>query len=275
MPEKSNRTAEFGFDLGRFEKSFVTLSNGERGLRAGLKIKANAAKADSVVEFIASDETLDRTGEIIRADGWQLENYKKNPVFQNSHQYGDIIFTIGKTEQIEVRTNPYGGSYLYQRVRFAVDENPIAKVAYELYRGGFLNAVSVGFRPVKWIEGEKALPARRIYIEQELIEVSAVSIPSNANALILAAKSGAINTDAIEESIQRVSGLIKLLNELIEKRRATPVYINSQKNSIFKKASPTRNKEEWADFHNIRLRAVSAAMKRAIEKIEKQCGKTK
>jgi hypothetical protein len=33
-----------------------------------------------------------------------LENYLRNPVFQNSHQYGDILFTLGKALVTEIRT---------------------------------------------------------------------------------------------------------------------------------------------------------------------------
>src|SRR5437879_3625162 len=56
-----------------------------------------------VLDFIASSEALDRYNEIITADGWRLDNYRRNPVFQNAHQYGDIIFTLGKALITEVR----------------------------------------------------------------------------------------------------------------------------------------------------------------------------
>src|SRR5262245_48544557 len=39
--------------------------------------------SNSCLDFIASDETLDRTDEIISATGWRLEAYRRNPVFQN------------------------------------------------------------------------------------------------------------------------------------------------------------------------------------------------
>ena len=97
------------------------------------------------LDFVSSDSTLDRYGEIIQASGWKLENYQRNPVFQNSHQYGDILFTLGKALIMEVR-----GGQLFQRIQFACDINPMAKIAYGLYKGKFLNAVSVGFVPIRW-----------------------------------------------------------------------------------------------------------------------------
>src|SRR5437867_191500 len=45
------------------------------------------------LDFISSDEILDRYSEIISASGWKLTSYQRNPVCQNAHQYGDIIFT--------------------------------------------------------------------------------------------------------------------------------------------------------------------------------------
>lgn len=186
------------------EKSFVVLSCGIPGIRTGLKLSDVKPSHEATLEFIASDDTLDRAGEIIRPEGWQLDRYRQNPIFQNSHQYGDIIFTIGKSEQIEVRRRNNGACYLYQRVRFAVDENPFARIAYDLYKGGFLNAVSVGFRPIRWLEGKEATPARRVYVEQELVEVSAVAIPANHNALALSAKTGITKPQDIKACLELV-----------------------------------------------------------------------
>src|SRR4029077_875409 len=138
-----------------------------------------------ILDFISSDQTLDRYAEIISASGWKLENYQRNPVFQNSHQYGDVIFTLGRALTTEVRSGK-----LVQRIQFATEVNPVAKLAYGLYKGKFLNAVSVGFVPLRWENGTQEAGYRRKYLEQELLEVSAVSIPANPNALALAYKSG-------------------------------------------------------------------------------------
>jgi hypothetical protein len=197
----------------------VTLCDGRTGLRGGIQVDVRDAAPDSshsptdplthspspapspALDFIASDETLDRYNEVIMARGWQLENYRRNPVFQNAHQYGDVIFTLGKALITEVRDGR-----LYQRIEFATDVNPMAKIAYGLYKGKFLNAVSVGFIPIKWEDAQSSSSSlaapksdaggssqpRRRYLEQELLEVSAVGIPANPNALALGLKSGVI-----------------------------------------------------------------------------------
>lgn len=154
-----------------------------------------------IIDFIASDQTLDRYSEVILASGWRLDNYRKNPVFQNSHQYGDILFTIGKAVTTEVR-NLSQGHALIQRIEFATEINPMARIAYGLYKGKFLNAVSVGFLPVRWEDGDEKSGFNRKFTEQELLEVSAVGIPANPNALQLALKEGAVDKSDLRDLAQ-------------------------------------------------------------------------
>src|SRR5262245_37258474 len=157
-------------------------------VRAQLSVSVTPDTADAdLLHIRASDETLDRYKEVIVASGWRLENYLRNPVIQNAHQCGDIIFTIGRAEKTWV-----SGNALLQTWRFASNQNPFAKIARDLYRGGFLKAASVGFIPIKWedgtgVTGDSPVPVggsptasafTRRYTEQELIEVSAVGIPA-------------------------------------------------------------------------------------------------
>src|SRR3989442_3694663 len=164
------------------ELPFVTLSDSRTGLRSGLQVEISEPSADPVslshplgasdpqpstlnsqpiLDFIASDETLDRCDEVILAGGWRLDAYQRNPVFQNAHQYGDIIFTLGKALITEIRQSrtlhsPIPTPHLYQRIQFATEANPMARIAYALYKGKFLNAVSVGFIPLRWANADGA-----------------------------------------------------------------------------------------------------------------------
>jgi HK97 family phage prohead protease len=184
--------------ISEFTDRLVNLCDGRRGLRGGLQIElcSNPVDGDGapVIDFVASSEKLDRYDEIIVAAGWELENYRRNPVFQNAHQYGDIIFTLGKALITEVRAGK-----LFQQIQFATEANPMARIAYGLYRGGFLNAVSVGFIPLRWENGTEQTAFRRKYLEQELLEVSAVGIPANPEALQLGLKSGVIAKSDLRE----------------------------------------------------------------------------
>jgi HK97 family phage prohead protease len=197
----------------------ITLSDGRPGLRTLLQVEtrepspvdAPASSAESgsqpstlnsqpVLDFVASTDTLDRYHEIIDPAGWRLDTYRRNPVFQNAHNYGDVIHTIGKALITEVRTA--NTSHLFQRVQFATDVNPMARIAHGLYKGGFLNAVSVGFIPVRWENGTTDANFRRKYLEQELLEVSAVAIPANPDALALGLKAGAVHKSDLTETLE-------------------------------------------------------------------------
>src|SRR5205814_6685498 len=123
-----------------FAGRLVPLSDGRPGLRGTMPVEVRDSSDPSdqsdTLDFISSDETLDRCNEIISAAGWSLSSYRRNPVFQNAHQYGDIIFTLGRALITEVRTrqpstiNSQPSTYLFQRVKFATDVNPMAKIAY-------------------------------------------------------------------------------------------------------------------------------------------------
>jgi hypothetical protein len=129
-----------------------------------------------------STEDEDRHGDIVRQD-WDLKNFKQNPVIINSHQYGDATEVIGKVEDIKTTKD----KQLEGKVKFAVAENPKAKIIFDLYAGGFLSAFSVGFIPKEFSDkGE--------IIKSELLEISTVSVPSNAMAL---AKRKGINVEKL------------------------------------------------------------------------------
>src|SRR5258706_3824279 len=111
--------------LTELTNRLITLSTGQKGLRTQLPVQVSvpAEASEPVIDIRVSDETLDRYGEIINASGWRLENYRNNPVIQNAHHYGDVIFTLGKALQTDVV-----GSELIQRWEFAVDANPYSRI---------------------------------------------------------------------------------------------------------------------------------------------------
>lgn len=175
----------------------MRLHNGQSGLIGGMPVTISVPEnvEGDCIDMVASTETLDRYDEVIRASGWDLTNYEKNPVIQNCHQYGDVIFTLGKALMTKV-----SGTALIQRWQFASDVNPMARLTFGLYKGGYLNASSVGFIPLKWVNGQKSGEPARTYTRQELLEVSAVSIPANPAALALALKNGAIEKNDLREA---------------------------------------------------------------------------
>jgi hypothetical protein len=123
-----------------FSDRLVPLCDGRPGLRGGFCVEAREPSEagaslgseelagetpalPGTLDFIASDATVDRFDEMIDPAGWQLDNYRRNPVFQNAHQYGDVIFTLGRALVTEVRDGR-----LFQRIQFATDVNPMARI---------------------------------------------------------------------------------------------------------------------------------------------------
>jgi HK97 family phage prohead protease len=154
-----------------------------------------------VLRFTGSTESEDRDGEVIKVAGWQLENYKKNPVFMWAHDYSQP--PIGKAVNVHKRN----GALLFD-VEFAdKDTYEFADTIYKLYQGGFLHATSVGFIPDSQFitEGDGSKSPRRTYAKQELLELSAVPVPSNPEALRNAADKLGISIKAITQVFGRKS----------------------------------------------------------------------
>mgnify|MGYP003393751138 CR=1 FL=1 len=141
---------------------------------------------DRVLEFVGSTETVDRDGEVIKADAWQLGSYNKNPVVQWAHDYQSP--PIGKTLSIERR----GTDTVFQ-IQFATsDEYAFADTVYKLCKGGYLNATSVGFIPIEYEKAKKQGDPSRTFTKVELLEISIVPVPSNPDALVSARNAGII-----------------------------------------------------------------------------------
>ncbi len=140
---------------------------------------------EQTFEAIASTDDVDRDGDILRASGWKLKNYKKNPVILWAHQSG--MPPIGKSIKTWVE-----GNALKFIPKFAPEEiYPFAAMIYKMFRQGFLNAFSIWFDPIKWenIEQPEARPNERSfwmpreYTKQDLLEISPVTVPANPHAL--------------------------------------------------------------------------------------------
>lgn len=129
------------------------------------------------LEFVLSDETVDREGDVIKADGWDLQNFRKNPIALFGHNGG---FPIGVWENVRVE-----GNKLLGRLRFAAEgtSDRIDELR-RLVEQGILKTVSVGFRPSEMEPREDGRGFT--FTRQELLETSLVSVPANPAALALA-----------------------------------------------------------------------------------------
>jgi len=140
-------------------------------------LKAGRQSDDDPLEFILSDESVDRMGDVIRADGWDLASFKKNPVALFGHSHDQIL---GVWENVRVE-----GKKLLGRLKLAKPgTSELVDTVRSLIDQRILKAVSVGFQP---IESEPRKSGGGYdFIKSALHEVSVVSVPANPNALAIA-----------------------------------------------------------------------------------------
>jgi len=189
--------------LKEFGARICTLNTGAPGIRAGVHctVKEVAGEAP-VMDFIGSDNTVDRYNEVIDQAGWQLDNFRANPVIPDCHDYSSVGKILGRAQTVGV-TN----GQLCNRVEFCLD-NPMGAMAYKMAKGGFIKSQSVGFIPLEWINGNDKDKPDRTYTKTELLEISLVVVPANPGATVgLALKSGAIVRADIKAVIEHLQGL--------------------------------------------------------------------
>jgi len=151
---------------------------------------------ERILEFIGSTAVVDRYGDIIEVAGWDLANYKNNPIFLWAHN--SSLPPLGRAVSVKKTADA-----LVFQIKFASREEyggewpaiaPSPETIYNLYLNGYLRATSVGF---SYIEREPIVDAKNDgrqtgwrFLKQELYELSAVPVPANPEALMLAVKKG-------------------------------------------------------------------------------------
>lgn len=167
------------------------------------------------LDFVISTPNVDRDQDTISMDGWQLDNYRKNPVVLWAHDYKQAPVAKSLSEWIQ-------DNKLKSTANFtSKDLNPFGYMIGQMYLKGFLNAVSVGFKSIeaKWSADEETRPWGIDYFKQELLEYSCCPVPANPEAL-LDAKSAGIDTEPM------LDWVIRTLDEgiMIPREKAERIY---------------------------------------------------
>lgn len=126
---------------------------------------------------IASTAVLDRQDEIIDQKGWVLDNFKNNNPLLWSHNSYEPLIGNCKNARVE----KVNGKYALVFEPDFHEETELARAVKALYEQGRLKTFSVGFKPLD-MDGN-------IYTKQELLEISAVNVPANPEAQMLAYRS--------------------------------------------------------------------------------------
>jgi HK97 family phage prohead protease len=140
-------------------------------------------------KHVASDESVDAMGDIIQVAGWQLERFEKNPQLLWAHDARGL--PVGVVEKVHKGRAKGSKALLTESVLHSEDLNPMAPMVERLIESGALPGVSVGFIPKEIVfpksqEERDTLglgPWGVLHKVQELLELSVVPVPANANAL--------------------------------------------------------------------------------------------
>lgn len=152
--------------------------------------------------FVASTASSDRMDDVIDQASWKLDNYRMNPVVLTDHDYraGNVVgrgeVTIVEGVGLVLDVVKWSSKEYAQAVKLDVEE-------------GIINAVSVGLRPGRRV-ARRSLPSTdplylaegygEVYYDCDLLEISIVAVPANAEAVAVRAAQKA-SADEISDAL--------------------------------------------------------------------------
>jgi HK97 family phage prohead protease len=146
--------------------------------------RADQQEESGPLRFIAATESVARDGMIIDSSGWQLDNYRANPVVLWAHDYTGHRPPIGRAD---ISVDSETGNLMADIVFDSGD--PFAADVERKYRTGFMNAVSVGWNTVEMKPSGDGRSLGTV-TRAELLDISAVPVPGDPGALIEREKRG-------------------------------------------------------------------------------------
>lgn len=166
--------------------------------------QAQIDREGGTYRFRVTDGSIDRDKEIMDPVGMDSTAFLKNPVVLWQH---DMNRVIGKVVSLQQTADGWTAE-----IRFADDISPLAKEIKGLIDGGYINATSIRFQPHESVAGSvKTDGYTTKYTKWELLEISVVSVPANANAL--REKAGRVFN---RDNVSRLRQLRDLLNEMLD-----------------------------------------------------------
>ncbi|GBR00517.1 hypothetical protein AA21952_0127 [Acetobacter oeni LMG 21952] len=151
-------------------------------MRKQLPLADISATGDRRLRFTISTGAIDRDSDTLDPEGWDLTEYRQNPVVLFSHDASG--YPVGKSVAVDI-----SDGVLWAEVEFLPvdipEAGPRAEAVYRMCLSGFLNAASVGFHPVDFEFSADRMDDFGIdFRKQKLLEWSIVTVPANPEALI-------------------------------------------------------------------------------------------
>jgi len=185
------------------KKKIVLLNEFTKNLDATLKA---INEENGTFSFVVSTEDRDRHREIVKQDGLDFSDYKKNPIVLADHDYR-LEKIVGKTLTIKTDKKQTSITGVFASTEYA-------QFVRKLYEEEIPLMTSIGFIPKEYDDNDQS-----IITKSELLEISIVGIGSNRGAL------RKLSPEVKQKCVD--FGFIKSLNE-IEKKGEVSEELNNQ-----------------------------------------------
>lgn len=180
-------------------------------------VQSVEAEKNTITCVIVSGQT-NRGRRRVDVKGCQWDDYFKSPVVLAFH---DDEKVIARCLWLKIEDAGIIAKFEFRNSELAQD-------IFSLYKGGFLTSWSIGFLPVTY-SWEEENGVEVLHIQKWiLLEVSAVSVAMDANAITLAINQGLVHDDFLVESFEHSlnalnnsdthSNTLKLLGEVASLR---------------------------------------------------------
>ncbi|MFT4223302.1 HK97 family phage prohead protease [Dysgonomonas sp.] len=169
------------------------------------------------IDFTITDESVNRYGWRLLVAGIVLTGFLKNPVC--CVQHFTSMIPVGKWKNLRVEGQELKGTVEFDRN----DEEAVR--LYWKYTDGYMNAVSLNVIPVEESEDSKLLlPGQKCatLVKSELLEISLVTIPGQANAVKLSTPEGKeykLNLLTQNREMAKEEKTVEQLNQELEAQR--------------------------------------------------------
>ena len=169
-----------------------------------------SAEPGSPMKFVATTSGVKRDGLDLRIEGVDVSNFERNPVFLWAHNYS--MPPLGKVTKIRRLKNRIEMWVVFdQKDEFAVEIE-------RKYRDGFLTAVSIGWIILEFERAAEEDEARYVVLRSDLLDLSAVPVPGDPDALLPKREIVAMRSLAKQRKLEASTTLVSntLLDEIAD-----------------------------------------------------------
>jgi HK97 family phage prohead protease len=147
---------------------------------------------ERIIEVTITTRARDREGDVVEPGGLDFTAYLQNPVVLWAHDLTSA--PVGRVRAITVCDDRVDATVQFAQTR-------MGREIFTLYAERYLNAWSIGFLPRRWapLRAETAddrAPRGMHILEAEVVELSAVPVPANPEALTRALAQGEVAMSA-------------------------------------------------------------------------------